>query len=121
MVCGPASRPWASSSERRFTTSSATSSGVLVGEVLGRRDRASNAAGPSARHRAMSLETCPLDTPNRLAAWAWVMPSTTTDMMIARRFDTPYNHPHHHQPEFPMSRDIGFQCPEPPHHTFRQF
>lgn len=63
MVWGPASRPWAASSARRFTANSTTESGIADGAVRGRRDRGSNAAGPSARYRAMSLETQPSDTP----------------------------------------------------------
>ena len=63
MVWGPASRPWVDSSERRFTTISTVSSQTLVGELPGLRDRAWNAASPSARQRATSLETQPSDTP----------------------------------------------------------
>ena len=63
MVCGPASRPCADSSERRFTTNSTVSSQTLDGELPGRRDRAWNAASPSACQRATSLETQLSDTP----------------------------------------------------------
>ncbi len=63
MVWGPASRPWDTSSERRFTASSTTESGIADGAERGRFDRGSNAAGPSERYRAMSLETQPSDTP----------------------------------------------------------
>lgn len=49
MVWGPALRPAAVSSVRRFTINATTSAGVRVGELFGRRDRASKAASPSVR------------------------------------------------------------------------
>ena len=48
MVCGPASRPCPARSLRSPTISSAVSGAIAFGEVLGRRDRGSNAASPSA-------------------------------------------------------------------------
>ena len=62
MVCGPASRPCPAKSLRSQTISSAVLSGIARGEVIGRRDRGSNAASPSARYRATSRETQPWDT-----------------------------------------------------------
>ncbi|HEY3957768.1 MAG TPA: hypothetical protein VGM53_30750 [Streptosporangiaceae bacterium] len=52
MVYGPASRPFPASSLRSLVISSAVSRLMALGEVLGRRDRGSNAASPSARYRA---------------------------------------------------------------------
>jgi hypothetical protein len=51
------------SSLRRRMISSTISGVMAAGEVFGRRDRGSNAASPSARYRATSLDTHPLDTP----------------------------------------------------------
>ena len=94
MVCGPASRPWADSSERRFTTNSTVSSGIAAGAVRGRRDRASKAVSPSARQRATQRDTVDSETLCCLAVSAWVLPSTTTDKIAARRFDmTPQSPP----------------------------
>jgi len=55
MVCGPASRPCPASSLRRAMISSTAWSLIAVGEVLGRRDRGSNAASPSAAYRVSSV------------------------------------------------------------------
>ena len=49
MVWGLASRPCPDSSFLSLTIRSAVSSLIAAGEVLGRRDRGSNAASPSAR------------------------------------------------------------------------
>ena len=62
MVWGPASRPWDSSSERRFTARSTVSAGTAAGVVRGRLDRGSKAASPSERYRATQRDTVALDT-----------------------------------------------------------
>ena len=64
--------PWAASSLRMRTISSTVDAGVAVGDVVGRRDRGSNAASPSSRYRAISLLTQPLETP-----WARATSSDT--------------------------------------------
>jgi hypothetical protein len=48
MVSGPASRPAVVSFSRSWTISATLAGGVAVGLVLGRRERGSNAASPSA-------------------------------------------------------------------------
>jgi len=53
----------AARSLRSATISSTVACAMARGEVLGRRDRGSNAASPSARYRATSRETQPWDTP----------------------------------------------------------
>ena len=94
MVWGPASRPWADSSERRFATNSTVSSQTLDGELPGRRDRSWKAESPSTRQRATQRDTDDSETSYCLAVSAWVLPSTTTDKIAARRFDmTPQSPP----------------------------
>ena len=64
MVCGPASRPYPTSSLRSRTISSVVPWLIVFGGVFGRRGRGSNAASsPSARYRATSRDTHPWETP----------------------------------------------------------
>src|SRR4051795_10481546 len=56
-VSAPASRPASVSVLRSSRTRWTVAGSVALGEDLGRRERAWNAASPSARHRAMSLDT----------------------------------------------------------------
>ncbi len=68
-------------------------SSILVGEVRGRRDRGSNAAGPSARYRATKRVTHDLERPYSAATSAWVRPSTTTAVITKRALDIPHPGP----------------------------
>nr|WP_238332428.1 hypothetical protein [Kribbella jejuensis] len=54
IVSGPASRPDSASCLRIVMIRSTVDCGIAVGLVLGRRERGSNAASPSARYRASS-------------------------------------------------------------------
>src|SRR5262245_13937649 len=120
IVSGPQSRPCAARSLRTRTISSIVAGSIAFGEVFGRRERGRNAASPSARYRATSLDTQPLDTPYARATSAWARPSTTTAVITSLALDTTdhrraagasYVSTH----RFPMSRDRGFRCPEPAH------
>ena len=72
IVAGPASNPCPTRSLRNRTINSTVASGTARGEVLGRRDRGSNAVSPSARYRASNFDTQPLDTPYAAATSPWV-------------------------------------------------
>src|SRR5215469_16296853 len=87
MVSGPASRPCPARSLRSATIRSAVSPLIAFGEVFGRRDRGSNAASPSARYRATSLDTQPCETPYARANSPWDRPSVTTAVLTRRAFD----------------------------------
>ena len=63
MVSGPASCPEATSRSRSRSTAATTSGAMARGEDLGRLDRGSNAACPSARYRARSSYTQDRATP----------------------------------------------------------
>jgi hypothetical protein len=62
-VSGPASSPAPASSLRSPVIRPAAAGLMARGEDLGRRDRGSNAAWPSARYRATSRDTHPCETP----------------------------------------------------------
>jgi hypothetical protein len=65
----PGDRVWsgveatAVSFSRNSTSKATVASSVALGEVFGRLERGSNAAAPSRRYRATSLDTQPLETP----------------------------------------------------------
>lgn len=57
MVSGPASCPLATRRSRSAVTASITSLLIARGLLLGRRERGSNAASPSARYLAIHRDT----------------------------------------------------------------
>jgi len=63
IVPGPASRPRPASSFRSPVIRLTVVTGTACGEFLGRRERGSNAASPSARYRATRRDTHPWETP----------------------------------------------------------